>query len=65
MPAPAMTTTAYNVQKKKRKDEEEPAEDYEEGGYLPVLIGNCYKDRYVVVRKLGFVSTLWRVPSVG
>ncbi|CAA7258752.1 unnamed protein product [Cyclocybe aegerita] len=45
------------------KDEESPA-DYNAGGYLPVKVGDCFKDnRYRVVRKLGWghFSTVWLV----
>lgn len=35
------------------KDEESPA-DYNAGGYLPVKVGDTFKDgRYTVIRKLG------------
>jgi serine/threonine-protein kinase SRPK3 len=35
------------------KDEESPA-DYNTGGYLPVKVGDVFKEeRYTVVRKLG------------
>ena len=38
------------------KDEESPA-DYNSGGYLPVKLRDSFKDgRYVVIRKLGYVS---------
>ncbi|GAA5899710.1 hypothetical protein JCM8208_004542 [Rhodotorula glutinis] len=44
-------------------DEEEKLSDYEPGGYHPVRVGDVYgpKDRYVVVRKLGWghFSTVW------
>ncbi|TFY54726.1 hypothetical protein EVJ58_g8687 [Rhodofomes roseus] len=45
------------------KDEESPA-DYNAGGYLPVKVGDTFKDnRYVVLRKLGWghFSTVWLV----
>jgi hypothetical protein len=36
------------------KDEESPA-DYNYGGYLPVKVGDAFKDgRYTIVRKLGY-----------
>ena len=39
------------------KDEESPA-DYNAGGYLPVKVGDTFKDdRYIVLRKLGYVPT--------
>ncbi len=44
--------------------DEEDWEDYVPGGYHPVHIGDQFSDgRYVVVRKLGYVSicTLWRL----
>ncbi|KAF9269572.1 kinase-like protein [Marasmius fiardii PR-910] len=43
-------------------EDEEDWEDYVEGGYHPVKIGETYNDgRYVVVRKLGWghFSTVW------
>ncbi|KAI9168455.1 serine/threonine protein kinase, CMGC [Blastocladiella emersonii ATCC 22665] len=43
-------------------DEEEDAEDYCEGGYHPVAIGDAFKQgRYTVLRKLGWghFSTVW------
>lgn len=42
--------------------DEEDVEDYREGGYHPLNIGDTFKDgRYVVVRKLGWghFSTVW------
>ncbi|KAG6817612.1 hypothetical protein H0H87_006240 [Tephrocybe sp. NHM501043] len=45
------------------KDEESPA-DYNAGGYLPVKVGDAFKNgRYRVVRKLGWghFSTVWLV----
>ena len=37
------------------KDEESPA-DYNAGGYLPVKVGDTFKEnRYIVLRKLGYV----------
>ncbi|KAG8742987.1 serine/threonine protein kinase, CMGC group [Ceratobasidium sp. 414] len=39
-------------------DKEEDLLDYADGGYLPVHIGDTFKDdRYHVVRKLGYVSS--------
>lgn len=41
------------VEEESCKDEESPA-DYNAGGYLPVHVGDTFKDmRYRVVRKLG------------
>lgn len=43
-------------------DDEEDLEDYVQGGYHPVRIGDSFCDeRYVVVRKLGWgqFSTVW------
>lgn len=41
------------------KDEEAPA-DYNSGGYLQVKINDTFKDgRYLVLRKLGYVSLLY------
>lgn len=41
-------------------DSEDPAE-YVKGGYHPVAQGDVYKQRYEVVRKLGWghFSTVW------
>ena len=50
------------------KDEESPA-DYNAGGYLPVKVGDTFKDnRYIVLRKLGYVSNafldgIWLWPN--
>ncbi|XP_067951055.1 SRSF protein kinase 3-like [Watersipora subatra] len=43
------------------EDEQESPEDYCKGGYHPVKIGDLFKDRYHVVRKLGWghFSTVW------
>jgi len=37
------------------------AVDYDEGGYLPVTIGDVFHERYIVIRKLGWghFSTVW------
>lgn len=42
-------------------DEQEDPQDYVKGGYHPVKIGQMYKSRYHVVRKLGWghFSTVW------
>lgn len=42
-------------------DEEEGAPNYKEGGYHPVVIGDLFLDRYVIVQKLGWghFSTVW------
>jgi serine/threonine protein kinase len=48
------------------KDEESPA-DYNSGGYLPVKVGDTFKNgRYRVVRKLGWghFSTVWLVKDM-
>lgn len=45
-----------------RSDDEEDLEDYKKGGYHPVSIGDRFsRDRYIVVRKLGWghFSTVW------
>eukprot|EP00040_Diaphanoeca_grandis_P019143 m.100865 g.100865 ORF g.100865 m.100865 type:complete len:537 (+) comp27282_c0_seq1:293-1903(+) len=44
-------------------DEEEDPEDYKKGGYHPVTIGDVFKQRYKVVKKLGWghFSTVWLV----
>lgn len=45
-------------------EEEEDPEDYKEGGYHPVRVGELYKDgQYRVIRKLGWghFSTVWLV----
>ena len=41
--------------------EDEGIEDYKEGGYHPVFIGECLIGRYVVLQKLGWghFSTVW------
>jgi hypothetical protein len=47
------------VQDNVSKEEESPAE-YNAGGYLPVKINDLFKDgRYLVVRKLGYVSSFF------
>ena len=42
------------------EDQESP-EDYREGGYHPVAVGDVYQERYAVLRKLGWghFSTVW------
>lgn len=42
------------------EDQESP-EDYREGGYHPVAVGEVYQERYAVLRKLGWghFSTVW------
>ena len=43
-------------------EDEEDWEDYVQGGYHPVKIGDAFSDgRYIVVRKLGWghFSTVW------
>ena len=42
------------------EDQESP-EDYKEGGYHPVAVGDVYQERYAVLRKLGWghFSTVW------
>ena len=42
------------------EDQESP-EDYREGGYHPVSVGDVYQERYAVLRKLGWghFSTVW------
>jgi hypothetical protein len=39
----------------------ESPEDYEPGGYCPVVIGQTFNARYYVLRKLGWgmFSTVW------
>jgi hypothetical protein len=45
------------------KDEESPAE-YNQGGYLVVRVGDTFKDgRYVVTRKLGYVTYQQNLPA--
>ena len=41
--------------------EDEGIEDYKEGGYHPVFVGECLIGRYVVLQKLGWghFSTVW------
>lgn len=41
----------------------ERPEEYRQGGYHPVVVGDLYNDRYRVVRKLGwgYFSTVWLV----
>lgn len=41
--------------------EQERADEYKKGGYHPVHIGDVFKERYVVVKKLGwgYFSTVW------
>lgn len=40
---------------------EEDLRQYREGGYNPVALGDIYKERYTIIRKLGFgqASTVW------
>jgi serine/threonine-protein kinase SRPK3 len=46
------------------KDEESAAE-YRKGGYLPVTVGDRFaKDRYAVVRKLGYDQTSFLTPRL-
>ncbi|VDP11163.1 unnamed protein product [Soboliphyme baturini] len=42
-------------------DEQEDPKDYRSGGYHPVNIGDTFKNRYMVVRKIGWghFSTVW------
>lgn len=57
-PVSAVKTGAVEVS----PHDEEDVEDYREGGYHPLNIGDTFKDgRYVVVRKLGWghFSTVW------
>jgi serine/threonine-protein kinase SRPK3 len=50
-----VVTSSVPVTDQDSKDEESPA-DYNAGGYLPIRIGNTFKDdRYTVARKLGYV----------
>ncbi len=45
------------------EDDCEDAKDYRKGGYHPVNIGDVYRGRYKVLRKLGYghFSTVWLV----
>lgn len=47
--------------KKDEEGDEEEKDDYCEGGYHPVKIGDVYKNTYRVIRKLGWghFSTVW------
>lgn len=49
-----------------RKEAHEPAERYKQGGFHPVRIGEVYKERYEVVRQLGWgmYSTVWLVQDI-
>ena len=42
-------------------DDNEPEEDYREGGYHPVEVGDIFEDRYEVLQKVGWghFSTVW------
>ncbi|GLB36458.1 putative protein tyrosine kinase [Lyophyllum shimeji] len=54
------------VEESSCKDEESPA-DYNAGGYLPVKVGDTFKNgRYRVIRKLGWghFSTVWLVKDL-
>lgn len=44
-------------------DDDEDVEEYRRGGYHPVLLGDRYKSKYLVVKKLGWghFSTVWLV----
>lgn len=41
--------------------EDEGIDEYKEGGYYPVFVGEIFAERYVVVQKLGWgsQSTVW------
>lgn len=43
------------------ESEDEGIENYKKGGYHPVRLGDIFKDRYVVLQKLGWghFSTVW------
>ncbi|EGD72229.1 CMGC/SRPK protein kinase [Salpingoeca rosetta] len=44
-------------------DDEEEVDEYKRGGYHPVFLGDKYKSKYLVVKKLGWghFSTVWLV----
>eukprot|EP01101_Sappina_pedata_P003728 TRINITY_DN1504_c0_g1_i1.p1 TRINITY_DN1504_c0_g1~~TRINITY_DN1504_c0_g1_i1.p1 ORF type:complete len:428 (+),score=133.51 TRINITY_DN1504_c0_g1_i1:38-1285(+) len=66
---PTMTSSTANPSTTDETDpdhlfpdsEDEGTEDYKKGGYHPIKIGNVFKNRYQVVRKLGWghFSTVW------
>lgn len=47
-------------------DDEEDVDEYRSGGYHPVFLGDKYKSKYLVVKKLGWghFSTVWLVEDV-
>lgn len=54
---------AEELEKGENESEDEGIEDYKEGGYHPVFIGEILIGRYVVLQKLGWghFSTVWLV----
>ncbi|KAH7105328.1 kinase-like protein [Auriculariales sp. MPI-PUGE-AT-0066] len=59
-------TYSIRSQSESSSDGEEDVDDYAEGGYLPVNIGDVFHERYIVVRKLGWghFSTVWLARDV-
>lgn len=43
------------------EDDVEDDEDYKNGGYHPTSVGDCFNDRYAIIKKLGWghFSTVW------
>ncbi|EJD48527.1 kinase-like protein [Auricularia subglabra TFB-10046 SS5] len=60
-PAGSSSSSWTSSRSASSSDGEEDAEDYCEGGYCPVSIGDRFNSRYVIVRKLGWghFSTVW------
>ena len=52
---------AKELETEDNDSEDEGMEDYKEGGYHPVFVGECLIGRYVVLQKLGWghFSTVW------
>eukprot|EP00056_Hartaetosiga_gracilis_P001626 m.46177 g.46177 ORF g.46177 m.46177 type:complete len:696 (-) comp10714_c1_seq1:104-2191(-) len=52
-----------NVEDDEDSDDDETLDDYKSGGYHPVFLGDMYKSKYRVVKKLGWghFSTVWLV----
>ena len=57
---------AEDLEKGENESEDEGIEDYKEGGYHPVFIGEMLIGRYVVLQKLGWghFSTVWLVKDI-
>ena len=52
---------AEDLEGAENDSEDEGIEDYKEGGYHPVFVGECLIGRYVILQKLGWghFSTVW------